>query len=823
VPQHKIEKRRLWRRFLVLCGLSAAAVAAPLLDLYGKNPEVFVANRSTGGQIIVFGFLVTLAMPLLALALLAIADVLGPRFSARLYLALLILGGVGTGLVISRQAVPGSTYGAVALALGVATLILLVHRWFESSLRLIALALPAVLIAFLAFSPTSRLVWVEPAVASPDTGDIGLPAPIIFIQLDEFPTASVMELDGSINRALFPNIARLADSGSWYRNAFSASIATTQSVPAAVTGRLGDEDLSPTAIDHPDSLFTLLDGAYEMHVIEWVADLCPDEVCEDYAGRAPARFTSLLQDVAVVYGHLTLPSRVRDDLPSIGNSWKGFVGQQENPPAAPIAVDDHPVPDTGERSEWIDWMQRIINGITEDAPPTLHYVHLKSPHVPWSVNPSGTHYQRPEQYTEVDGIAGSGRWIFDQDIARLGFQRHLYQLGFLDKMIGSLFQTLDETTTWDDAMIVLVADHGASFVPGQHRRWPFEDNRDDLYRIPLFVKYPGQTVGEIRDEPAFTIDILPTIVKALDISTDWAFDGLPLQGIEGTNRPHQIIHWCCSREGASTDIARLFDQVERNHQWVPNQESWLGVAAVGPYADRVGKPVSDLAPDISDELRWTFDYEDGLTSVDRGSGFAQTLITGRLELPDGIQDDQLLVAVNGEVAGAGFVSRDTATGGQIRALIAEEMLQDGRNEVSILIPDLEGGGWLTGSADDVALQYLADDGHTLELRPEGDRRIQIDDVNRTDSGWNVVGWAADIRQKRTPDRVYVFAGDVLVAFGPPNLDNKNVVRWYGSDDLLRSGFTFDIDSEAVPDQIDRLTVVAEFGDYAIGDPASLAG
>ena len=358
----------------------------------------------------------------------------------------------------------------------------------------------------------------------------------MFIQLDEFPTASMMDLDGTVNKDLFPNFARLADSGTWYRNTLSNSIATTQGVPAHAHRAARGERQEPNGDRPPRQLFTLLGDDYEMHVIEWVANLCPEDVCPDYAGRAPARFTSLLQDVGVVYGHLSLPKAARDRLPSIDNTWKGFLGQVGNPPAASVTVDDHPVPEAGTRSRWIDWIQRILNGINEDAPPTLSYAHVESPHVPWQVNPSGTHYERPEQYTEVDGIEGTGLWILDPQISRLGFQRHLYQLGFLDRMLGSLFERLDETGNWDSSMIVVVADHGASFVPGEHRRWPYENNRDDLYRVPLFVKYPGQTSGEIRDEPAFTIDILPTIVDALSISTTWAFDG-PVAPRHRRNRP----------------------------------------------------------------------------------------------------------------------------------------------------------------------------------------------------------------------------------------------------------------------------------------------
>ena len=90
-----------------------------------------------------------------------------------------------------------------------------------------------------------------------------------------------------------------------------------------------------------------------------------------------------------------------------------------------------------------------------------------------------------------------------------------------------------------------------------------------------------------------------------------------------------------------------------------------------------------------------------------------------------------------------------------------------------------------------------------------------------EEGWTVTGWSADVTRKQTPDMIYVFAGEELIAYGPPTEENKNVVRWFDSDDLLVSGFSFDIESAQVPDDVDQLTVVAEFGTYAVSDPARL--
>jgi hypothetical protein len=248
----------------------------------------------------------------------------------------------------------------------------------------------------------------------------------------------------------------------------------------------------------------------------------------------------------------------------------------------------------------------------------------------------------------------------------------------------------------------------------------------------------------------------------------------------------------------------------------------LAIAAVGDYADLVGRPVSGLSIYATADLRWTLDLGSTLGEVDRSSGFVQTLITGRVEVPVGVTSNELLLVVNGRVAGVGYLVRDSASGGVLRGLIAEELISDGPNEVDVLVPRPGGSGFFSGTAADITLELLADDGHPLKLRREGGRRIEVSEVSRDGDTWVVEGWAADVVAKVTADRIYVFAGETLVAFGPPNLDNANVVRWFRSEDLLRSGFKFSIDISQLPPDLEQLTVVAEFGSVAVGDPVRLS-
>ncbi|MEA1902002.1 MAG: sulfatase-like hydrolase/transferase [Actinomycetota bacterium] len=809
----------LWQRLLVVSGLAAAAFVAPVLDIYGRNPEVFVANRTSPLEIVLFGLIVTLIIPFVSLVVLYIEDRIGGRAPTIAYTTLVVVLAVGTGLVVSRQVFTDSSWAALALTAAVAVLVVYLVKRFEPILVWFAIALPLVFVMFIVTSGSAGLIWTGPE-ASSSAFEIETPAPIVMIQLDEFPTASLMDINGEVNETLFPNFARLANQGTWYRNAIANSIATTQSVPAILTGIAGEKGMSPSSVDYPDNLFTMLGGAYEMHVIEWVADLCPEDICPEYAGRAPARFSSLLGDVAVVYGHLALPPALRENLPSIDNAWKGFLGQDDRPGGSQIEIEGLPVPDDGSRVRWADWIQRIVNGIDAGGPPTFSYAHVPAPHVPWETNPSGTHYERPEEYTEVEGVEGNGRWGPAESPTLLGFQRHLYQLGFLDAMIGRIFDKLDSTGTWDETMIVIVADHGASFVPGEHRRWPYENNRADLYRVPMFVKYPGQQIGSTEDTPTYGFDLVPTIVDVLGIDTDWEFDGLSLASINGIERPHEPIWWCCNGDGVSTDLSALMDQVEANFARIPDQGSWLSVAGVGPHGGLVGQPVTSLGVTQVNDLRWSLDRGADLAEADIESGRVQTLWTGRIELPPGSDAEDVVFVVNGNIGGVGYITRDSPTGGIFRGLIAEELVVDGRNDLDILIPD-GSGEWLSGSADVLRLELLTPDGRVLDIQAEGSRRVQVDKVTSSTAGWFVEGWSADVTRKETPDIIYVFAGDVLVAHGPPNTDNENVVNWFDSEDLLRSGFVFEVAASDVPDGVDQLTVVAEFGTYAVADPARL--
>ena len=76
------------------------------------------------------------------------------------------------------------------------------------------------------------------------------------------------------------------------------------------------------------------------------------------------------------------------------------------------------------------------------------------------------------------------------------FQLHSMQVGAVDTLITDLLDHLRQLPNWDETLLVVTSDHGSNLTPpdsgGCASPTP---NREEAFRVPLFVKAPGQTRG----------------------------------------------------------------------------------------------------------------------------------------------------------------------------------------------------------------------------------------------------------------------------------------------------------------------------------------
>ena len=169
-------------------------------------------------------------------------------------------------------------------------------------------------------------------------------------------------------------------------------------------------------------------------------------------------------------------------------------------------------------------LHRWIGSIRRRDRPTLYLQHALLPHEPWIYLPSG-HAARPKGNDPIPGI-NRPIGFHDPDLTRHNESRHLLQVGFVDRQVGLLLDRLKRTGLLDDALVVVTADHGYAFELGvKDRRLVTESNVDEVAPVPLFVKAPGQTSGEVNRNVVRNLDLVPTVADLLNTRVPWTHDG----------------------------------------------------------------------------------------------------------------------------------------------------------------------------------------------------------------------------------------------------------------------------------------------------------
>ena len=669
-----------------LLAASGFALAQPLFDLLGKNAEFFAVRGSTPGDIVLFALVVTFVPAFVLLAIEVVVSAVSEPAGYALHLAFLaFLGAVFGVQVLKRTGVDGTTVliaGAVAIGLGLSLAVWKLPA-ARSFLTVLAAAPLVFLALFLLHSPTSKLV-ISSGTAEAAAIRTRATTPIVFLLLDEFPVIDLQQADGGIDAKRFPNFARLAASSTWYRNTTTVSASTTVAVPAILTGQKPKRGALPIFRDHPNNLFTLLGKRYRMVVHESQTRLCPQRLCKQKTADTGSRLSSLYSDVRVVYLHLIAPPELEQRLPVIDESWGNF-GSGSSEEAAPAVTDSNVPPkvdlDTFYLSRVRDF-RRFVASFRKpgSGPPTLYFLHDLLPHTPWLYFPDGR--ARAVSSTNAPGRNGE-RW-FNGQLATQAWQRHLLQVGYTDRLLGTFIARLHKVGLWDKALVIVTPDHGISFRGGDLRRRPTHENLAELGFTPLFVKYPGQSEAQVVDSRhVTTLDILPTIADVLGITIPWHIAGTSaLQGGAGSS----VVDVAGVREPYRAALAQRRASLARELSLFGSGGWGARFSGTGPYHGLVGSRVSTLAVAATPAASAHLDAIGSrfVRRFPRGSALVPSPLVGTLS---GVSAGQAIaVAVNGRIAAVSVAYRNPG-GGPVRfsALAGEDAFRAGRNAVRVFV------------------------------------------------------------------------------------------------------------------------------------------
>jgi Sulfatase len=714
-PLWSIVKRQLWM-FLELFALTGFVVAQPLLDVIGRSPDFFLFRQADSRDIVLLAVAIILVPPLVLWGIAVPAELLG-RPAQRVVRLVLVAGLLGLlGLEVAKKLVPlrGPALAVVGVLVGLCGGLLHVRRpAFRVWLRFLWPAPIVFLLVFLLLSPTGQLLKPPPARAAAVSGlaQNGKPGPIVMVFMDEFPLTSLLDRRGHIDRRVYPNFARLAADSTWYRNATGVSGLTGWAVPSMLTGRYPAEDLVPIASQYPNNLFTLLGQSYHyrMRVFEGMSQLCPPITCPD------AKPTGDNGGSGGSGGALGGQGGFRRVLRDSAGVWTQIVSTQEptTDPTATLeeatvdpggsAADLAPSADPARRREIFKRYKRgisfhrflsSIRRPTDPDKPAMYFVHVLMPHQPWKYLPSGLTY--PER-TFGEPLASNGRWVSEPWPVQTAHHRHLLQAAIADRMIGDLIKRLRDAGIYDRSLLLVTADHGMAFNPGEPARASVTSTTAaPVLWVPLFIKRPGQRAPSTTDINWEHVDLVPTIADIMGFRVPWSMEGVSWADPSVARRP-RTQKWFYPRPGirqvlpGPTSNATLVQGV--TDRLLRPQDGYLGWFKFGPHADLVGRRVANLTVAGGGGTARVIGLDD-YRRVDPSSGAVPAHVAGQLigTTPGTPPRPAIAVAINGVVGG---VSETFASGGSppmwFSAMVPDTLLRPGDNQLRLFLLYTTGG------------------------------------------------------------------------------------------------------------------------------------
>lgn len=689
--------------FLHLAVLSAFALAQPLFNLLSDNPEFFAARGSTATDIIVFALLLVVLPPALLLAIELLIGLAGPRARLAAHLVLLALLAAVVFVQVLKDAFGTSDAVLILLALALGAGAAALYARAEPVRSFLTVLSPAplvFLVLFLFISPVSKITLADDASAKSIDGI--KPIPVVMVVFDEFPGISLLDADDKVDPVRYPGFAELAKDGTWFPNAHSIYDSTSKAVPAIMDGDYPEKGVLPTSAEHPNSIFALLGKSHTMNVSEEATTVCPRDLCEDARLDEPFldRLGSMTEDVGLVYAHVVAPPDIEADLPSVSETWGDFGGdgggEDGDGHAASGEVSASDAAPTAKQSK-----QAVLSNLQADrnakfdawvagiraggVRPSLNFKHALLPHVPWRYLPTGQQYNTGS----TDPIPGLSRQSYPDATQVDQLQlRHLLQLGYADLKVRQLIARLKRLGIYDEALIVVTADHGVAFQQGLFdRRRAKPETLAEISPVPLFVKLPGQKQGRVNRAIVETTDILPTIAEVLDIDlpepTDGksAFSRAVAQRDEVKMLPRDFSDWM-RVDGDEFDAEKQALIDRKVALFGSGADGPDRIYRVGPNRQLIGQRVADLDVGPPSAAKVALTDPGAYDDVDLDGAALPTWVTGTVSGADRKLD--VAIAVNGVVRAVSNTFRLANDDDDlIAALIPPSALRAGRNTVEV--------------------------------------------------------------------------------------------------------------------------------------------
>ena len=776
-----------------LLTLVTFVVAQSVYEVLASNPEFLTVRQVSHGRlleiIIVFNLVPALLLFLLWATCRRLHTGLARVFLSAVYFFLFL----GFFLQVHNAYLKGwepFPYGYLLWAVPAGFLAFASLR-FENSFRSFLLALSPVVLIFpglflfrtwtatKAWSPT-RYVAVPQTV--PSTGKKSFP-PIFLLIFDEFTEYALLDDNGQIDGARFPNFKKLASESYWFRNATANAEYSIESLPVILTGNFPHGDDS-SRDPYANNLFTLLQPYYDIYAYELTTHFCRPELnhCSD------TKFTltqiQLLKDVFYLYAARVLPQSAHINLPNFSRTWGPFQTRKE------------------ELAAHLKRFQRIVDSLASSRNDNVFYfVHDWLPHSPYMLTTEGRIY-------ETDPSAFDPGFAENRALLKALRDNYLMQVGYVDRQLGSFLDRLRQRGLYDKAVIIVTSDHGVSWKPEAPGRALSKKNAEMILAVPLLIKTPFQKRGVVADRDVQHIDVMPTVAALLGLQVPWQHVGRSV--FEPNVGTRQKVAY--DQQGTRLEFPESFGLTRLDVRLLDEPRSPL-----------IGQDIETFDVDAYEEI-------DGFLDLVPASHFrieserddfpvyvgGWAVLVGKASVPE-----QIAVAVNGKIVAVTSprVNRPDIvdhyqnwkflrSGWSIA--FSSRQLREGVNAVT---------AYVVLDAEKKKLAMLKAVGNNLIQRTKGEvpekSPMVGSEVKGFDTGWyataegyldplptspvstpsegndlpvEVHGWAVLLDQGSVPEQIAVALNGEIVAVTSPCCDRPDVVKHLGNRHFLRSGW-----------------------------------
>lgn len=212
----------------------------------------------------------------------------------------------------------------------------------------------------------------------------------------------------------------------------------------------------------------------------------------------------------------------------------------------------------------------VINYLdTEGVPDNLFlFVHYFDPHAPYDPPIEYEKLYNPNAADRMDYKEVLTAWRktspgAENRFSRILDARYAGEVTYMDEHVGRLLKDLEQRGMYDDALVIIVSDHGESLW--RHR--PFYDHGwhvfDSTVRAVCMIHLPGGANGgaHINDLVA-NIDIMPSVLSFLGLPLPEGMEGaaIDLAGAKVPDAPRVRF----------SEATKPWEKVERGQKWYNN-------------------------------------------------------------------------------------------------------------------------------------------------------------------------------------------------------------------------------------------------------------